>query len=112
MIIRPATITELNEWWDNKINENIGDNSWVVWKKSFIEDNISGKRTTFFATDNGEYIGQCTLLFEGRDKKLSGNGKAEIIKLEIIEKERGKGIATQFFHIAKKLTLFQEDMYI
>ena len=103
MIIRPATIEEITDWWDKKIEKNPNDNSLVVWKKRYVEENINGNRKTFFAFgDNCEFIGQCTLLFESEDKVMTGNGKAEIIKLEIVESERGKGMATQIFNIVKK----------
>ena len=103
MVIREPAIEELTAWWDKQIEDNPGNNSWVVWKKTFVEENKSNKRKTFFAlSDNNEYIGQCTLLFKGRNPNLSGNGKAEIIKLEVIEKERGKGISTRLYEVAKK----------
>ena len=100
MIVRPATIKELTDWWDKRVNENTGDNSWVEWRKNFVEENVSGKRKTFFAFDeNQNYIGQCTLLFEGHNKVLTGNHKAELIKLELTESERGKGYATKIFDL-------------
>ena len=103
MIIRPATIQEISEWWDKRIAKSPNDNSWVVWKKSFVDGNLNGKRKTFFAFDhNQEFIGQCTLLFESDDKILTGNGKAEIIKLEVVTKERGKGIATKLYNAVKE----------
>ncbi len=102
MIVRLATIEELNEWWDKRIAKSPNDNSWVVWKKSFIEENLNGKRKTFFAFDNsGKFIGQCTLLLESEDKVMTGNHKAEIIKLELVAEERGKGLATKIYNAVK-----------
>lgn len=103
MTIRPIAINELNDWWDSIIKQNSGNDTWVSWKKSFVEENISGKRKTFFAFDNSnQYIGQCTLLFEGRNKNMTGGGKAEIIKLEVIENMRGKGISSMLYNEAKR----------
>ncbi len=101
MEIRPATLEELEQWWDNRIAKSPEDNSWVIWKNNFIEENLNGKRKTFFVFDNNKYIGQGTLLFENQDSIMTGNGKAEIIKLEIIKEERGKGIATKIYQKLK-----------
>lgn len=101
MEIRPATIEEIEDWWDKRIAKSPEDNSWVVWKNIFLEENINGKRKTFFVFDNKKYIGQGTLLFESEDKMMTGNGKAEIIKLEILEEERGKGVATKIYNKLK-----------
>lgn len=101
MEIRPATIKELEDWWNKRIAKNPEDNSWVIWKNNFIKENKNGKRKTFFVFDNKKYVGQGTLLFDSKDKMMTGNGKAEIIKLEIIEEERGKGIATKLYQALK-----------
>ncbi len=95
--VREATIKELNDWWDNHILENQGDNSHVVWKKNFVSENKKGLRKTFYAWDGNRNIGQGTLVFKGEDSKLTGAGKAEIIKLEVVEEYRGKGISTQIY---------------
>ncbi len=101
MEIRPATIKEIEDWWDKRIAKSPDDNAWVVWKNEFINENKNGKRKTFFAFDNKKFIGQGTLLLDSEDKVLTGNGKAEIIKLEIIKEERGKGIATKIYTTIK-----------
>ena len=101
MIIRPATIEELTKWWDNRISQSPNDNSWVVWKNIFIEENLNGKRKTFFAFEGDRFIGQCTLLFESEEKVITGNYKAEINKLEIIKEERGKGLASKIYKVVK-----------
>ena len=104
MEIRPATIEELEDWWNKRISKDPKNNSWVVWKNNFVEENKSGKRKTFFAFNNKKYIGQGTLLFESEDKVMIGNKKAEVIKLEIIKEERAKGIATKIFNTLKDYT--------
>ena len=43
------------------------------------------------------------MLLESNDKVLTGKGKAEIIKLEILPKYRGRGIATKIFKEIEKL---------
>lgn len=101
MKIRIATIDELNDWWDDDIAHNPSDKSLFEFKRRFVEGNKTGTRKTFFAFENKKYIGQCTLLFESKDKLMTGNGKAEIIKLELIQEERGKGYATKIFETVK-----------
>lgn len=101
MDIRIATTKELENWWDSIIEENKDDKSLIIWKNIFVTENISGKRKTFFVFDNDLYIGQGTLLFESKDKVMTGNGKAKIIKLEIKENYRGKGIATKIYNALK-----------
>lgn len=102
MEIRIATNKELNFWWDNAIKNHSGDNAYVVWKESFVNENLSGKRKTFFAFDKGEIVGQCTLLLESDDKVMTGSGKGELIKLEIIPSYRNKGLATKIYNEVKK----------
>ena len=74
MNVRIATIEELASWWDEEIAENLDDNSLQAYKQIFIEGNKNAARKTFFAFDNGKYIGQCTLLFKNNDTVMTGNG--------------------------------------
>ena len=101
MEIRPATLQELEIWWDERIAKSPEDNSWVVWKDIFVRENKNGKRKTFFVFDNDRFAGQGTLLFESEDKVMTGGGKAEIIKLELNEEYRGKGVATKLYQVLK-----------
>ncbi len=101
MEVRIATIEELAFWWDEEIAENPDDNSLQTYKKIFIEGNKNGTRKTFFAFDNSKYIGQCTLLLKNNNKVMTGNGKAEILKLELISEERGKGKSTKIYETVK-----------
>ncbi len=97
MEIRIAKIEEIEKWWDKKIKTVPKDLSYKKWKENFVSGNKNGERKTFFAFDNGKYIGQGTLLLKSNNSVLTGNGKAEILKLEILPKYRGKGIATKIF---------------
>ncbi len=98
MEIRLATYKELNNWWDNAIKKHPDDNAYVVWKKSFVKENVNGKRKTFYAIDNGKIVGQCTLLLESEDKTMTGNNRA----LEIIPSYRNKGLATKIFNVIEQ----------
>ncbi len=95
--VRLAKIEEIEMWWDKKIKTAPKDLSYKKWKENFVSGNKNGERKTFFAFDNGKYIGQGTLLLKSNNSVLTGNGKAEILKLEILPKYRGKGIATKIF---------------
>ena len=95
--VRLATIEEVEDWWNKKISKSPKDMAYKKWKENFVEGNKNGLRKTFFAFENGKYIGQGTLLLESDDKVLTGKGKAEIIKLELLPKYRGKGIATKIY---------------
>ncbi len=95
--VRLASVGEVETWWDKKISKRPNDFSYKKWKENFVEGNKNGLRKTFFAFENGKYIGQGTLLLESDDKVLTGKGKAEIIKLELLPKYRGKGIATKIY---------------
>lgn len=96
--VREATIAEVKEWWDNHVLENAADNSHKVWRESFVSENKSGKRKTFYAWDGNKNVGQGTLVFESNDKNLTGNGSAEIIKLEVIEDYRNRKISSLIYN--------------
>ncbi len=102
MEIRLSTESELISWWDNAIKRHTDDNAYVVWKECFIRENLNGKRKTFFAFDNGIITVQCTLLLDSDDKVMTGDGKAELIKLEIIPAYRNMRLATKIYNEVKK----------
>lgn len=96
--VREATIEQVENWWDKQILENADDNSYKVWKESFVSENKSGKRKTFYAWDGNKIVGQGTLVFEGNDRNLTGNGRAEIIKLEVAEDYRNRKISSLIYN--------------
>lgn len=95
--VRIASVEEIEAWWDKKIKKTPSNLAYKKWKENFVEGNKCGDRKTFFAFDNGKYIGQGTLLLKSADKILTGQGRAEIIKLELLPKYRGKGISTKIY---------------
>ena len=102
MEIRVATIEELEKWWDGEILKYPYNDAYKVWKEEFVTANKNGLRKTFFCLENNQYIGQGTLVLKNADPVMTGEGKAEIGKLEIIPEFRGKGIATKIYEgIAK-----------
>jgi len=102
MEIRIATIEELEKWWDKKIENQPNNPAYKIWKENFVEGNKNGSRKTFFVFDEGEYVGQGTLLLKSNDDVMTGDAKAEIIKLEINKVHRGKGIATLIYKAIEK----------
>lgn len=97
-----AVAEELENWWNDAIARHPNDNAYVVWKECFLRENASGERKTFFAFDGKKVVGQCTLLLKSEDKVMTGNGRAELIKLEIIPSLRGKGLATKIYSTVKE----------
>lgn len=102
MEIRIATNKELCAWWDKKIEKQPNNPAYKEWKKNFVQGNLEGKRKTFFVFENNCYVGQGTILLQSDDKVMTGEGKAEIIKLEIDCQHRGKGIATKIYSAIEK----------
>lgn len=96
--VRIASVSEIENWWDRKIEDEPLNNAYKIWKDCFVSENEDGKRKTFFAFDNGKYVGQGTLLLHGEDKDLTAYDRAEIIKLEIEKEYRNKGIATLIYN--------------
>ncbi len=70
--IRSATRLDLEEIWDQNIQDHPGDERWVSWKAQFISDNESGKAKTFVITNDGTTIGEATLLFSSECKAVQG----------------------------------------
>lgn len=101
MEVRIATEKELEDWWDEEIRNNPNDNSYVVWKNGFVKGNKDGERKTFFAFEHGKYIGQGTIRLRSEDENMTGNGRAEIVKLEVVPKWRGKGVSTKIYNAIK-----------
>lgn len=95
--VRLATIKELETWWDAKINKQPNNPAYKEWKNNFVNGNKLNERKTFFVFDNGMYVGQGTLLLKNNDKLMTGEDRAEIIKLEIDKEYRGKGISTLIY---------------
>ncbi len=101
MDIRIATIKELEDWWNKKIEKQPNNPAYKIWKETFVKGNVEGSRKTFFVFNENGYVGQGTLLLESEDKDMTGDGKAEIIKLEINPEFRGQGIATKIYETIK-----------
>lgn len=102
MEIRLATIEELENWWNDAISNHPNDNAYLVWKECFLQENLIGKRKTFYAFEGNKIVGQCTLLLDSQDKIMTGSGRAELIKLEIILEFRGTGLATKIYNAVRE----------
>ena len=110
MQVRIATIEEIKNWWDQKIKNKPDDPAYPIWKKDFVDGNKKENRKTFFAfDDNNNYIGQGTLYLKGKDKDLTGKGKAEIIKFEVNREHRGKGVCSAIY---KKIVEYAKEIGI
>ena len=99
---KKATLQDLERIWDKNIAENPDDPRYIRWKKQFIADNQSGAAATFVVLNNGDPIGEGTLLLSpncrairGRTCLCDGEKTANINALRIHEEYEGQG------HISK-----------
>lgn len=99
---RKATLGDLEQIWDKKIAENLGDSRYSRWKAQFIADNASGAAATFLVVADGEPVGEGTLLFSPdcrairqRTSLCDGKRIANINNLRIEKEFEGLG------HISK-----------
>ena len=72
-ICKIANLEEMNRKWDFEIERHKGDNSWVIWKKDFINGVKSGKRVCYYGILNGEIISEATAIFS-RDEVQNSDG--------------------------------------
>ncbi len=66
-ICKIADIEEINTKWDYEINNHPHDNSWVVWKKKFIDSVKAGKRICYYGILNGQIISEATAVIAKGD---------------------------------------------
>lgn len=106
IVIKKASIMDVEDWWSKQEKKDPTNLSIKTWKQNFLEGIKSEKRATFFAMHNGKYVGQGTLLFQSDNKVLTGGGRAEIIKLEVLPKFRGLKISSK---IVKYITEYAKQ---
>lgn len=109
MEYRKATIDDLNKIWDKDIFNNPNDENYIRWKKQYIENNKSGKCTTFVAVDGSTPIGQITVLFSPdcsavKDRPMLCDGKirANMNAFRIDKQYEGQG------HISKLVKMAEQ----
>lgn len=105
---RIATLDDLNKIWDKDINRNPGEECWVRWKKQYIDYNKSGEATTFVVLDNGDPIGQITVLFSPncsavKDRPLLCDGltTANMNAFRVDKKYEGQGHISKLVKMAE-----------
>ena len=98
MIIRKATVEDLEALWNRNIAENPGEECWLRWKRQFMADNASGAAATFAVIDGQEPVGEGTLLFSpecrairGRLALADGKTVCNINALRIRKEYEGRG---------------------
>lgn len=98
VLIRKATLEDLERLWDRNIAENPGEECWIRWKRQFIDDNESGAAATFAVVADGDPVGEGTLLFSpacrairGRLALADGKTTANINALRIRKEYEGLG---------------------
>ena len=107
MTYAEATIETLELIWDKNIRDNPDDPRWIRWKQQFIDYNTSGMAKTFMVLDDGNPVGEGTLLFSQDCKAIAGrpllaNEKtANINALRIEKAYEGQG------HISRLVRLME-----
>jgi len=89
-----ATLTELDLRWNKNIENNIGDERWVTWKATSIENHKANKAITFVVLLGEEPVGEGTLIFSLQSVEING--------LRIDAPHEGKG------HISKLVRLMEQ----
>ena len=72
MTYAEATIETLELIWDKNILDNPDDPRWIRWKQQFIDYNTGGMAKTFMVLDDGDPVGEGTLLFSQDCKAVAG----------------------------------------
>ncbi len=101
-IYRKANLKDLNTIWDKDIKENKDDKRYIKWKESFINSNKNGDIVTFVVLNDGDPIGQCTIVlnvnnikFKCKNFLCDGKEKAYLSTIRIEKQFEGQG------HISK-----------
>lgn len=87
-----ASRNELETIWNKNIRRNRRDKRWLAWKDEFIANHVSGRSKTFLVLDDGEPVGEGTLLFSPQCSavnsrtQLADGGKTANINALRIEK--------------------------
>lgn len=119
MIYRKATIEDLEKIWDKDILSNPNDDSYVKWKKQYIENNKNGKCATFVVLDSDEPIGQITVLFstecsavKNRPMLCDGKSIANMNAFRIDKKYEGQGHISKLVSMAEKYAKEKSITYL
>ena len=102
MEYRVATLDDLNKIWDKNIQKHPKDNRWVRWKEEYINYNKNNEAITFVVVNDGDPIGEMTLVLKssvkavtGKDYLCDNNVVANMNAFRIEKSYEGKG------HISK-----------
>ena len=105
---RLATREDLEAIWAKDIADNPGDGRWLRWRDQYLEYNELGKAATFVVLNDGDPIGQITVLFspdcsavKGRPM-LCGDGVANMNAFRIEKKYEGQGHISALVKMAEK----------
>lgn len=108
---RIATESDLEKLWDYDINRHEGEERkrWEKWKIQYLDHNKNGEATTFVVLDNGEPIGQITVLFSQncsavKDRPMLCDGKniANMNAFRIKKEYEGQGHISKLVKMAEK----------
>ena len=105
-ICKIATIDEMNKKWNYEIEKNKDDNSYVVWKKNFIDAVKENKRISYYGILDGKIICEATAYINpdqlDDSTDLINDKTAYLGAFRTVEEYQGKGYFS-------KLYKFMED---
>lgn len=103
---RKATPEDLEQIWDMNIADNLGNDRWRMWKRTYISYNQSGDAYTFVIVYDGIPVGEGTLIFSpecgavsGRTALADNKTTANINALRIRKEHEGKGYISALVHM-------------
>lgn len=68
----PAVPEKLKQIWEYNIADNPDDPRWIRWGEEAMENNRTGRTKTFLILQNGEPVGEGTLIFDPACSAIDG----------------------------------------
>jgi GNAT superfamily N-acetyltransferase len=115
---RLATREDLERIWAKDIAENEGDARWIRWRDQYLEYNELGDAATFVVLNDGDPIGQITVLFSPecsavKDRPmLCGMGVANMNAFRIEKKYEGQGHISTLVKMAEQYAKDKGIIYL
>ena len=91
---KKATLAELDARWNKNIADNIGDERWIAWKETSIENHKTNKAVTFVVLFDEEPVGEGTLIFSLQSVEING--------LRIDKEHEGKGHVSRLVKVMEQ----------
>lgn len=109
MIYRKATADDLEQVWNQNIQDNPENDQWKAWKAEYVGINENNFGLTYIAVDNGRAIGEGTLLFSpkcsairGRTRLADNAAVANVNALRMQKAYEGKGYMSRLVKLMER----------